>query len=90
LSVRETEALVGQEKLRGHAEGGERERSGSAAKPGVRPLLHPRWRELQDRVERRYGTRVQITPDPGAGGTILIEYSDGDDFNRIYDLLMGR
>jgi ParB family chromosome partitioning protein len=91
LSVRETEALVGQEKLRGAAgEPGERERGGSASKPGARPLLHPRWRELQDRLERRYGTRVQITPSPGAGGTILIEYSDGDDFNRIYDLLTGR
>jgi hypothetical protein len=41
-------------------------------------------------LERRYGTRVQITPSPDSGGSILIEYGDGDDFNRIYDLLTGR
>jgi len=91
LSVRETEALVGQEKELGHsASQGDSGRSGQASRPDGRALLHPRWRELQDRLERRYGTRIQISPSPGAGGTILIEYSDGDDFNRIYDLLTGR
>jgi ParB family transcriptional regulator, chromosome partitioning protein len=91
LSVRETEALVGQEKLRVVTGPGEGDSARDRKVPPLaRPLLHPRWRELQDRLERRYGTRIQIAPEPGAGGSILIEYSDGEDFNRIYDLLMGR
>ena len=90
LSVRETEALAGQEKLRvvSRAAGGER--SGAGPGGAARPLLHPRWRELQDRLERRFGTRVWITPDPGAGGSIRIDYGDGGDFSRIYDLLLGK
>ena len=88
LSVRETEALVGQEKLRAvEGKGGKRPSARSMPPP---PLLHPRWRELQDRLERRFGTRVRIEPVPGAGGAIRIEYADGEDFNRIYDLLLGR
>jgi ParB family transcriptional regulator, chromosome partitioning protein len=86
LSVRETEALAGQEKLRAVSGPAGRERLPEAS----RPLLHPRWRELQDRLERRFGTRVRITPDPGAGGSIRIDYGDGGDFNRIYDLLLGK
>ena len=92
LSVRETEALVGREKLRvaaGKGRPADKSRAGGASVPAP-PLLHPRWRELQDRLERRFGTRVAIEAEPGAGGTIRIEYADGDEFNRIYDLLLGR
>jgi ParB family chromosome partitioning protein len=92
LSVRETEALVGREKLRAVA--GKDRNPGRAGVGGrsvpAPPLLHPRWRELQDRLERRFGTRIAIEAEPGAGGTIRIEYADGDEFNRIYDLLLGR
>jgi ParB family chromosome partitioning protein len=89
LTVRETEALVGQEKLR-VVDGAKPGAAKPAAPKPAPPLRHPRWRELQDRLERHYGTRVEIEPDPGAGGAIRIEYSDGEDFNRIYDLLLGR
>ena len=89
LSVRETEALAGEEKARAGASASPGQRRGAAPAP-ARPLLLPRWRELQDRLERRFGTRVAIAPNPGAGGSIRIDYGDGDDFNRIYDLLLGK
>jgi ParB family chromosome partitioning protein len=90
LSVRETEALVGEDRLRVVEKSGSAKRAGANGKALPAPLLHPRWRELQDRLERRFGARVVITPQPGAGGSIQIEYADGDEFNRIYDLLLGR
>jgi hypothetical protein len=85
--VRETEALAGQEKARAGASGAGR---GAAGPVPPRPLLHPRWRELQDRLERHFGTRVVITPNPGAGGSIRIDFGEGEDFNRIYDRLLGK
>jgi len=88
--VRETEALVGEEKLRaGAARTPGKTAAGGASAPAP-PLLHPRWRELQDRLERYYGTRILIEAEPGAGGTIRIDYADSAEFNRIYDLLLGR
>jgi ParB family chromosome partitioning protein len=92
LSVRETEALVGREKLRVVAGKGRLPGKTGAGGAEIPPpsLLHPRWRELQDRLERHYGTRILIEAEPGAGGTIRMEYADGDEFNRIYDLLLGR
>jgi ParB family transcriptional regulator, chromosome partitioning protein len=91
LSVRETEALVGDEKLRAVAKSERAAKGGRSGAAKVNPpLLHPRWRELQTRLERRYGTRVRIEPVPGAGGAIHIEFGEGEDFNRVYDLLLGR
>jgi ParB family chromosome partitioning protein len=84
LNVRAVEALVNRERQR-EAGGAEP----SPARPAA-PELHPRWQAVQQRLERRLGTRVTLQVRGDGSGSVGIEFYDDDDFNRIYDLLRGR
>jgi len=86
LSVRETEALVARERDRVATPGGPRSPGGDGG-----PTLDPKWQAVQDRLERKLGTKVVIELDRNkASGRLTIEFYDLDGFNEIYDLLKER
>lgn len=43
--------------------------------------------ELEERMQQRWGTRVEIKPAPGQGGKVLISYYNDEDLNRLLELL---
>jgi ParB family chromosome partitioning protein len=46
-------------------------------------------RTAEDRLRRRLGTQVRVTPNTkGKGGKIELHYYNDDDLNRLYDLLI--
>jgi len=74
LSVRELEAL-----LRG------KKRRKKASRPSRTD--DPVVREMEERLQRTFGTQVRID-SLGSEGTIRIEYYSGEDLSRIIDLLL--
>ena len=74
LSVRELEAL-----LRG------KKRRKKASRPSR--TEDPVVREMEERLQRTFGTQVRID-SLGSEGTIRIEYYSGEDLSRIIDLLL--
>jgi ParB family chromosome partitioning protein len=87
LSVRETEALVARAREPGKG-------NPATARPRVvadGPALSPKWQAVQDRLERKLGTKVSLALNADqASGRLSVDFYDLDDFNRIYDLLKGR
>ncbi len=81
LSVRATEKLVRAEL--GAAAGGK-------PRPPAVALPDPHLETVREALERRLGTRVRLADHRDGLGKIEIEYYSVDDFNRIYDKLMGR
>lgn len=58
------------------------------AKPEPTPV-NADFRNAENRLRRRMGTKVRIAPNQkGNGGMIQIEYYDDQDLIRIYDLIM--
>lgn len=58
------------------------------AKPEPAPV-NADFRNAENRLRRRMGTKVRIAPNQkGNGGMIQIEYYDDQDLIRIYDLIM--
>jgi ParB family chromosome partitioning protein len=87
LSVRETEALAAREREHPAAKGG----AGRASAGRDGGVLDPKWQTVQDRLERKLGTKVSLDLNADkASGRLGIDFYDLDDFNRIYDLLKGR
>lgn len=78
-SVRETEAHV------------QRVRPARREKPGakVRPRAAAE-RELEEALQRALGTAVRIRHARGGRGRIEIPFYSADDFERLYELLVGR
>jgi ParB family chromosome partitioning protein len=76
LSVRQAEALA--------------KRKG-AKKPRVLRRKDPNLQNLEDRLSKRFATRISIEPAKKKGaGKIFIPYQTLDDLDRILDLLTGR
>jgi len=76
-SVRETEAQV------------LRTRPARRSRPQPRPR-DAAERELEDALQRALGTAVRIRPARGGRGRIEIPFYSADDFERVYELLIGR
>ena len=74
LSVRETEALVRKE--------------ASPAVPSPPRKVDPNTRAAEDRLKLALGTRVRIVRRGGAG-RIEIDFTNEDELNRLYDMLVG-
>ncbi|MBL7924020.1 MAG: ParB/RepB/Spo0J family partition protein [Bacteroidia bacterium] len=76
LSVRKVEDLV---------------RQNSPKKQGKKEKGKSPWaveiRNLEDRLEHRYETKVEIKHKDNGSGQILINYFSNDDLNRLMDLL---
>jgi len=73
LSVRQTEAWA--RRLQ--------QRAGVPEPPSPRPEPPPELSRLGERLESYLGTRVAVQERKGGGGRIILEYSDGEDLNRI-------
>jgi ParB family chromosome partitioning protein len=76
LSVRATEALV---------RGRPRERAATGAPPGQSASV----RDLEQRLTRALGTRVEVR-DQGNRGEVVIPYGDLDALDRVLDKLLQR
>ena len=74
LTVRQTEALVGERVAEGQG-GGKRSR-----KPAP---LDPNIRTLQDDLSRKLGTKVQIQHTTKGGGKLVLSYSSLDELDGI-------
>jgi ParB family chromosome partitioning protein len=74
LSVRQTEALVRAEKAKAE---------GSAKEPVKKSVG---VRDLEERLNRRYGTRCEVR-DRSGKGEIAIRYASLDELDRILDIL---
>ncbi len=79
LAVRKVEALV--RAARGRADGKE---PGAKAKKNEKPSLAVR--DLEARLARRFGARVDVRDD-GGGGEVAIHYGSLDELDRILGLL---
>ncbi len=77
-SVRETETRVQKDRPQGRRRKGRGEED-------------PGQRELEVALERALGTQVRIRPTRGGSkGRIEVSYYDGEDFERVFELLAGR
>ncbi|GAB4249787.1 ParB/RepB/Spo0J family partition protein [Deferrisoma sp.] len=73
LSVRQAEELA---------------RTPRSPRPRQAPASDPNVRELEERLSRRFGTRVRLSPGKKKGsGRLTIEYRNLDDLDRILQLL---
>ena len=77
LSVRATEALVR----------GAREKSGKNGKPGSSGTKSSAVRDLEQRLTRALGTKVEVR-DEGNRGELAIPYEDLDALDRVIDKLL--
>ena len=78
LSVRQTEALVRALKSSGDS---------APAAPGA-DAKSPGVRDLEGRLNRRYGTRCEVR-DRNGKGEIVIRYTDLDELDRILEQMFG-
>jgi ParB family chromosome partitioning protein len=84
LSVRETEKLVRhakQEPKEGSTSGGASGASGSA------PTKSASVRDLETRLERRLGTKIEVRDKDGKG-EIVVRYASWDELDRILDIIL--
>jgi ParB family chromosome partitioning protein len=79
LSVRQTEALVRSAK----AAHGQKPGEAPSGKPGKSVSV----RDLEQRLERKLGTRIEVK-DKGKKGQLLIHYSSLDELDRILEILL--
>lgn len=81
LSVRETERLVRRQL--------DPRRPAAKDSPPEPDRAAAAYAAVSDALERRFGTRVRVERT-GERGTLSFSFADTEEFNRIYDLLMGR
>lgn len=74
LSVRQTEKLI--------------EQSIIAKQPVARPPRTTQWRDLEDRLQKRLGTKVTLHPR-GQGGKLVIHYFSSDELDGVVETLLG-
>ncbi|WP_413933517.1 ParB/RepB/Spo0J family partition protein [Nitrospira sp. BLG_1] len=74
LSVRQTEKLV--------------EQSIVAKQPVARPPRTTQWSDLEDRLQKRLGTKVTLHPH-GQGGKLVIHYFSSDELDGVVETLLG-
>jgi len=87
LSVRATEALVRKEKS-AHGAGSAGAQEGKKAGADGAPAKSTAVRDLEARLTRRLGTKVEVR-DQGNKGEVVIPYADLDALDRILDKLLG-
>lgn len=75
LSVRQTEALV------------RAARSAQRRPQGAPPAKTPNVRDLEQRLERKLGVRVELR-DRGGAGDLLLRYGSLDELDRLIDVLL--
>lgn len=80
LTVRDTERLVRE----AVAPAPEPE---PTARPSAAPI-DPNLRDVQERVQGALATKVVIRPNQRGGGKIEISYHDGEEFERLVELLL--
>lgn len=74
LSVRETEKLV--------------EQSIIGKKSAGRTAHTTQWRDLEDRLQKRLGTKVTLHPQ-GQGGKLVIHYFSSDELDGVVETILG-
>ena len=74
LSVRQTEKLI--------------EQSIIAKQPVARTPRTTQWRDLEDRLQKRLGTKVTLHPS-GQGGKLVIHYFSSDELDGVVETLLG-
>jgi ParB family chromosome partitioning protein len=79
LSVRQTEAMVRSAKSESDGNGKKPAGQGSGKTPSVR--------DLEGRLERKLGTKVEVRDKDGKG-EILVKYSSWDELDRLLELLL--
>jgi ParB family chromosome partitioning protein len=76
LSVRQVEGLVRQNSPRKKSD-----------KNKQKPVWATEIRNMEDRLEHRYETKVEIRHKDNGSGQIIINYFSNDDLNRMMDIL---
>lgn len=76
LSVRQVEGLVRQNSPRKKTDKGKQ-----------KPAWASEIRNMEDRLEHRYETKVEIRHKDNGSGQIIINYFSNDDLNRMMDIL---
>jgi ParB family chromosome partitioning protein len=68
----------------------EREVAREARSPRARRAPHPRspYADLEERLQRHFGTRVEITK-ARRGGKIVLHYADSEELDRLLQTLIG-
>lgn len=74
LSVRQTEKLI--------------EQSIIAKQPVARTPRTTQWRDLEERLQKRLGTKVTLHPR-GQGGKLVIHYFSSDELDGVVETLLG-
>jgi ParB family chromosome partitioning protein len=82
LSVRQTEELVRATKGAAGGKGGK-----GAAAGGKGAQKSPSVRDLETRLERRLGTKIDVRDKDGSG-EIIVKYASLDDLDRILDIIL--
>src|SRR5262249_38293225 len=77
LSVRQTESLVRAAKAK--------QKAGNGAAPKGKSA---NVRDIEGRLERRLGTRVEVR-DRGEAGEIVVKYASWDELDRLLELMLG-
>jgi ParB family chromosome partitioning protein len=63
---------------------------GALARPSKTKAVDPTLQALQDSIRDRFSTRVAIKQGRGGKGRIEVEYHGPDDFERIFEMMMGK
>jgi ParB family chromosome partitioning protein len=82
LSVRQTEELV--RAAKGSASGGGGGKGGAGGKGAQKS---PSVRDLESRLERRLGTKIDVRDKDGSG-EIVVKYASLDDLDRILEIIL--
>lgn len=80
LSVRDTEALVKEEK-------GEKKSSSKTKKTAKTKKLDANYKEVENRLKEALGTKVTLNPTTKSKGKIVIEYFSLDELDRILEMI---
>ena len=69
------------------AETAARQSRGTEAGTTAPPRKDPHLEEVESRLRRAFGTKVEVVTGRGGKGVVTIEFYDDDDLNRILDVL---
>ncbi len=63
---------------------------GAPVRPSKTKAVDPTLQALQDSIRDRFSTRVAIKQGRGGKGSIEVKYHGPDDFERIFEMMMGK